>query len=440
MKTDRVTICDKPPCTILSSARDTVLHVNMELSNFPPELISRVFTFLSNKEDAIRHHIGYTALYACSLVCHDWRATALPMIWSKLNLQSTSQKIRIHERLSRSLTESRSHAATENHADRANHIVMIDLSADMYALEEHWSEVTAPVFHILRLFSPDQLHTVNLHFPHFYFTPLQWRVDPNASSGLPSTLFPALTRNLKHLSVSCLCSSCTDSDAILQNLPDRLEALHLTGSSDSPWYKSATSLDRILSLSKLRNLHACDLRLTVSHLERGLRSWGPRLQHLRITDRIDPLEDALVRALTAHCPSLQSLGLQVDLGDSEPLQVSNDALVALFGSCASLERLVLRGCSAMSNGLLAVCASQGRGLRVLEIDDPFGRLTGEGVVDLSGWVRLEKFIVEDSVWSGERIDMDEAFVLAVKTKCHALTKCKLRGVVVAEQLQSDDEL
>ncbi|RUS31700.1 hypothetical protein BC938DRAFT_477287 [Jimgerdemannia flammicorona] len=163
-------------------------------------------------------------------------------------------------------------------------------------------------------------------------------------------------------------------------------------------------------------------------LDEGLRTWHPNFDNFHISQSPRFLQNSVVRALADFYPNLRSLKLTFlrELWDREPpcTVISDQSLCFLIDSCPHLRHLELRKVSDLSNRFLIHCAQHASNLRWLWIEQRGVQLTGEGVVDMSGWKQCLEFI---DIRCGNRggAKMDKAFVKAMGTNFKNLRFCQL---------------
>ncbi|RUS25047.1 hypothetical protein BC938DRAFT_472702 [Jimgerdemannia flammicorona] len=364
----------------------------MPSPRLPKELLTEIFTLLSPNIDALEHHFGRSTLFECSLVSRDWHTAALPLIWSYLRIDcyNLSSK-RTFERLASSMT-----GAPQILARGIGLVANIELIVPPIGVEPNLSELLPSIVQTLQLFSRDQLRRIDISYMHHR--------NNTFFSALLSTLFPLIC-GLQHLEIYGISS-----------IP--------TNRQDFP-----ASFDRIFSLEKVENFSLSSLNtIPPEYLLGCLRTRGPQLRRLNITNCQSLLCESILRAVTDHCPNLTTLELRLHRSHVNPSlrqDITENTLCRLIDLCPRLKELRLFNIYAVSNIFLAHCAGRAHCMRALYIHDFLFRTTGEGVVDLSAWEGIRELVIthHENAWND--VKMDARFVWEVERQTHGLTVCQL---------------
>ncbi|RUP47586.1 hypothetical protein BC936DRAFT_145564 [Jimgerdemannia flammicorona] len=152
--------------------------------------------------------------------------------------------------------------------------------------------------------------------------------------------------------------------------------------------------------------------MTADALDQGLRTWHPNITYLDIIDTPQFIESSLVQAIAEFYPNLRSLTLgrpQGNVSQSPFSAISDKSLCCLIDSCPHLDTLALINVTNLSNRFHIHCV-HARNLQTLQITQHGIQLTGEGVVDMSGWEQCLESIEIQCRISGvkeEVAEMDE---------------------------------
>ncbi|RUS18898.1 hypothetical protein BC937DRAFT_88192, partial [Endogone sp. FLAS-F59071] len=293
----------------------------------------------------------------------------------------------VPQRLAQSLTDSRSNPIPQQ-LDRASFIKNVELHT---TLPQDHPEFASPILDILHLFSSTQLQSVIFKSDDCSIC------SPVSFPSLLPTLFPYLISNLKMLSFRGFCQFSEGNNIILKHLPNSIEKLSLYGSAhekvlpSEPLRDGLSDFERTFSFSRLSTLQlSCIDLIPPATFELGLRTWSHRLRHL-ILDMCDVLCGySLIRTLIDHCPKLSCLQLEMSDRDTGPTdQITDTVLCELLDGCLHLEILSLDNIPGVNNKFLAHCAARATSLRHLFLGAVDISLTGKGIVDVSGWAKLE---------------------------------------------------
>ncbi|RUP45777.1 hypothetical protein BC936DRAFT_147746 [Jimgerdemannia flammicorona] len=423
--------------TVMSHPSETV----MSTPPLPCETLTTICEFLLGPTSgAIDEHLSRGDLFNCSLVSRGWRAAALPLLWETLAVYcgesedvdidsgSSESNDDIWPMLADSLVVECASAARDS-ISRVSHIRNFTLNI-FYNPEDNMTHISTSTICFLKLLHPFQLRRIDLTLSTHHTN------DTPPFDGVLKTIFPALSQDLEYLSIKDCGKTRWDnsfrgdemiysySDFLLQNLPKSLQSLHCQRSI----FASAINSEKIFALPKLRSFYVSNLYMTADPLDEGLRTWHPNFDNFHISQSPRFLQNSVVRALADFYPNLRSLKLTFlrELWDREPpcTVISDQSLCFLIDSCPHLRHLELRKVSDLSNRFLIHCAQHASNLRWLWIEQRGVQLTGEGVVDMSGWKQFLEFI---DIRCGNRggAKMDKAFVKAMGTNFKNLRFCQL---------------
>ncbi|RUP49582.1 hypothetical protein BC936DRAFT_142121 [Jimgerdemannia flammicorona] len=415
----------------------------MTSPTLPFEILDNTFRYLSdNIYGAIEHHIKHTDLFNCSLVSRDWRAAALPLLWHDIKFScgektvwqnSTPPNDQVWPRLSDSLVGERENASP-GHIDRSSYLRGIEMATNHVFKRCVGHNLTA-VVRILELLSPSQLRRIEFSLLS------NFSEDWESHIGVLQMILLFLAQNIEDFTffdkgnvppdfeISHSIFPRTKTDSILKNIPKSLRTLSLRAENPIERHSDMATIPAdcehdFLNLTELRDLFLFNLRIASDQMEQSLQTWHPDFHTLHIVDDFCLIRSSLVLALADHCRNLRSLSLLRDSGivesDANPSEYS---LIHLIDSLPHLEALNLIFVATLSNWFLARCASQSDRLQHLEIEQYGDQLTGEGVVDMSGWKTSLKSIKIKSYRNNNlslKLEMSNSFVDNVLLECKHL--------------------
>ncbi|RUS33611.1 hypothetical protein BC938DRAFT_470911 [Jimgerdemannia flammicorona] len=260
----------------------------MPSPQLPHETLTNIFTYFPHPDDLLFHCRPRSTLFYCSLVSKDWRAAALPLVWSTLRFDTMLEKHTI-ESLRRSMTNSRPDFACRITQSIA---YVTTISLTLPPSEPGWAQAAAS---LLNLLSPEQLRKIHLIF-RFGSTDLD-------TSHLLATVFPHLTRNLRHLIIASFANSGQEGDIVLRHLPPSLRTLYITNAT-SPNAKQDIpyNFSRMFSLTKLTDLRLVHVHhIPVAEFAAFLRTYGRTLCSLRLQNCPEIQSDIILATIAAHC-------------------------------------------------------------------------------------------------------------------------------------------
>ncbi|RUP51689.1 hypothetical protein BC936DRAFT_146571 [Jimgerdemannia flammicorona] len=194
----------------------------MPTPTLPFDILTSIFKvfYQWSMHSTIENHIFHTDLFNCSLVSHDWRAAALPLLWMTLKIYQFIDKG--WQRLADSLVAECA-STIQGKINRASYITNIK----MYTYQNLRSDSYAPIIRILNLLQASQLRNIEVE------TPLP--------DNILQTIFPALSHSLESLSFvdsNKQFRTCTPySDIVLQNFPKSLRKLKYFASDRTVQFK-----------------------------------------------------------------------------------------------------------------------------------------------------------------------------------------------------------
>ncbi|RUS28756.1 hypothetical protein BC938DRAFT_481481 [Jimgerdemannia flammicorona] len=404
----------------------------------PFETLTNVFQALDIYE-VIEDHVTHSDIFNCSLVSHNWRVAALPLLWENILFlfgdaveyanRKFDFKISDWERLASSLKLEHDDAL-QNHFDRVSYIRNVQLCAIHRDRGPMLDNATASVYCIAKLFRPSQLWCIDISLTNCY--PQEPYID------ILRSIFPELSQNVKHLNFAdngCKLRNIVKSnngafpfiedDIILKNLPKSLETLTLIGEYlDTDQTPAEANYDDIFTLPKLRKLGLRHLYIGAEQLEQGLQTWHPDFAWLEVNHSADLCRSSVVWGLANYCHNLRKLILRYWKyagATHPPPDISEDSLCHLIDSCQHLNTLKLVQVTNVTNRFLAHCAAYACNLSHFEIKQPGIHLTGEGIVDMSGWKQSMRIICIQRYGNMEEpTEMNQAFVENVREQCKHL--------------------
>ncbi|RUS16734.1 hypothetical protein BC937DRAFT_90859 [Endogone sp. FLAS-F59071] len=347
-------------------------------------------------------------LHACSLVSHQWRSVALPLLWQDMTPQLYSLKTL--SSLLDFLTASRSNPAISD--DYISFVRNVYIGPWVRYDPSDLSEVFSRTADLLGLFSNDQLQKVVIYSPI-------WDIERFGShSTLP--IFSALSHRLSHLKYFEICGVWeygAPAIKLLNQLPTRLKTLILDnvrpnlslnrGSQQIPF-------DRILSFPEISSFTLADSSLTVSRLCNGLRIWGPNLHNLTLRNCPNLHDSRAIDALVDFCPNLRDLEISGQKVHQHVHQITTESMCRLVDACQALETLHCTDLSSVTDEFLEYYGSRPRRLRTLTLKRCGA--VGKSVYNLKGWKRLQRIRIEP----GRTLEIDPFFKKALLTDCLAL--------------------
>ncbi|RUP50615.1 hypothetical protein BC936DRAFT_138408 [Jimgerdemannia flammicorona] len=290
------------------------------------ETLDEIFKFFGPfDEDAICYHRNH-CLINCSLVSFEWRAVAMPLIWSRLKFDYRMSRDKVLEQLAFSATESRSHVHQRNHHG-INYVQSIIVIPPAPMVKGDLLALAAPVARIVQLFSPNQLQEVIIYHTHTHLIPF--------SSFLATTLFPNLTCSVTNLVLHSTGHTFASADKlVLDNLPNSLETFKFS-TINIYGIGAPSCFVRLLSLPNLRDLELDSIdTIDPAAFAQALRNWGSWLRRLSITSCHNLTRDAVVSALADACPNLTTFRLAVNTAFYQ--YVEEESLCRLVDACTGL--------------------------------------------------------------------------------------------------------
>lgn len=379
-------------------------------SKLSSEILGHILEVLSNLPFREDRRIN---LHACSLVSHQWRSSALPLLWQDMTPQL--YPLKTLSSLLDFLTASRSNPAISD--DYISFVRNVYIGPWVRYDPTELSEAFSLTADLLRLFSNDQLRKVVIYSPI-------WDTELFGShSTLP--IFSAFTHRLSHLKYFEICGVWeygSPAIKLLNQLPTCLKTLILDnvrpnlgldrGSQQIPF-------DRILSLPEISSFTLADSNLTVSRLGYGLRTWGPNLHSLILRNCPNLHDSRVIDALVDFCPNLRDLEISGQKVHQNVHQITTESMCRLVDTCQALETLHCTDLCDVTDEFLVHYGSRPRRLRTLTLKRCGA--VGEGVYDLKGWKRLQKIRIEPS---GRMLGMeiDSFFKKALLTDCLVLER------------------